>query len=352
MSVFDLSQYQYDLPDAQIARYPAATRDASRLMLLDAVGGTSHHRFSDLIDLLPPGALLVLNDARVVRARVFCQKPSGGRVELFYVGPAGDGTVRCLVRASRRPREGAELRTLRGGQPVRLVADEGEGRFRVALPGGDAGVFAFLEAEGDLPLPPYLRRDAEASDDLRYQTVYAANPGAVAAPTAGLHFTPALLADLAARGFLTARLTLHVGPGTFRPVETDDVRQHRMEGERYELPEPTVAAIAAAGAEGRPVVAVGTTTVRVLESVAALPGGLVPGQGVATGFIVPGHRFRVVQHLVTNFHLPGSTLLLLVSALAGRERVLAAYREAVAAGYRFYSYGDAMLIRTAGTNRS
>ena len=345
MSVFDLSAYQYDLPDEAIARYPAPTRDESRLMLLDGAAGTSHHRFADLPALLPPGALLVMNDARVVRARVFCQKPSGGRVELFYVGPAGDGTVRCLVRASRRPKEGALLTTLRGGRPVRLVADEGGGRFRVALPGGDAGTHAFLEAEGDLPLPPYLRRDAEPGDDERYQTVYAANPGAVAAPTAGLHFTPALLADLAARGFQTAHLTLHVGPGTFRPVETDDVRQHAMEGERYELPEATVAAIEAAEAEGRPIVAVGTTTVRVLESVARDHGRLVPGEGEAAGFIVPGHRFRVVQHLVTNFHLPGSTLLLLVSAIAGRERILAAYREAVATGYRFYSYGDAMLLR-------
>jgi S-adenosylmethionine:tRNA ribosyltransferase-isomerase len=276
---------------------------------------------------------------------VFCAKPSGGRVELFYVGPTGDGTVRCLVRASRRPREGMELRTLRGGRVVRLVADEGEGRFRVALPGGDAGAFSFLEAEGDLPLPPYLRRDAEPGDAERYQTVYAANPGAVAAPTAGLHFTPELLAALAARGFETARLTLHVGPGTFRPVETDDVRQHRMEGERYELPEETVAAIERAQAAGRPIVAVGTTTVRVLESVAAAHGRLVPGAGVADGFIVPGHRFRVVRHLLTNFHLPGSTLLLLVSALAGRERMLAAYRVAVETGYRFYSYGDAMLLR-------
>jgi S-adenosylmethionine:tRNA ribosyltransferase-isomerase len=345
VNVFDLSQYQYDLPDTQIARYPAPLRDASRLMLLDGAAGTSHHGFADLPDLLPPGALLVMNDARVVRARVFCHKPSGGRVELFYVGPAGDGTVRCLVRASRRPKAGMTLRTERGGRPVHLVADEGEGRFRVALPGGDAGTFAFLEAEGDLPLPPYLRRDAEPGDAERYQTVYAANPGAVAAPTAGLHFTPALLEALGARGFDTAHLTLHVGPGTFRPVETDDVRQHRMEGERYELPRATVAAIEAAKAAGRPVVAIGTTTVRVLESVAAVHGCLVPGQGEAAGFIVPGHRFRVVEHLVTNFHLPGSTLLLLVSALAGRERMLAAYREAVAAGYRFYSYGDAMLLR-------
>jgi S-adenosylmethionine:tRNA ribosyltransferase-isomerase len=345
VDAFDLSRYQYDLPDELIARYPAPERDGSRLLLQDGAAGTAHHRFADLPDLLPAGALLVLNDARVVRARVFCRKPSGGRVELFYVGPAGDGTVRCLVRASRRPREGATLTTLRGDLPVHLVTDEGGGRFRVQVPGGDAGVHAFLEAAGDIPLPPYLRRDSEALDAERYQTVYAANPGAVAAPTAGLHFTPALLAALGARGFETASLTLHVGPGTFRPIETDDVRQHPMEGERYELPEATVAAILRAKAAGRPVVAIGTTTVRVLESVARDHGRLVPGLGVAEGFILPGHRFQVVEHLVTNFHLPGSTLLLLVSALAGRERVLAAYREAVALGYRFYSYGDAMLLR-------
>jgi len=344
VDAFDLSAYAYDLPDELIARYPAPQRDASRLMLLQAAG-LGHHRFADLPDLLPPGALLVLNDARVVRARVFCQKPSGGRVELFYVGPVGDGTVRCLVRASRRPHPGTTLTTLRGGLPVELVADEGGGRFRVRVPGGDAGVFDFLEAAGEIPLPPYLRRDSEELDAERYQTVYAANPGAVAAPTAGLHFTPALLAHLHARGFQTAELTLHVGPGTFRPVETDDVRQHTMEGERYELPEATVAAIEAAKAAGRPVVAVGTTTVRVLESVARAHGRLVAGQGVAEGFILPGHRFQVVEHLVTNFHLPGSTLLLLVSALAGRERILAAYREAVAQRYHFYSYGDAMLLR-------
>lgn len=345
MDAFDLSRYQYDLPDELIARYPAPERDGSRLLLLDGAAGTARRRFADLPDLLPTGALLVMNDARVVRARVFCSKPSGGRVELFYVGPAGDGTARCLVRASRRPREGTTLTTLRGGLPVHLVADEGGGRFRVRVPGGDAGMFDFLDAAGEIPLPPYLRRESEPLDAERYQTVYAANPGAVAAPTAGLHFTPALLAALDARGFKTASLTLHVGPGTFRPIETTDVRQHPMEGERYELPEATVVAIEAAQAAGRPIVAVGTTTVRVLESVARDHGRLVPGPGVAEGFILPGHRFRVVEHLVTNFHLPGSTLLLLVSALAGRERILAAYREAVEAGYRFYSYGDAMLLR-------
>jgi S-adenosylmethionine:tRNA ribosyltransferase-isomerase len=345
---FDRRLYHFDLPPEQIADEPAELRDASRLMLLDRAAteepGVTHHRFHELVDLLPPRSLLVMNDARVVPARVYCRKPTGGRVELFWLAPTEDGLARCTVRASRRPGVGARLRTERGDHEVELVRDEGAGRFAVRFPEG-LDPYTFLEAVGDMPLPPYIRRAAEARDGERYQTVYAAKPGAVAAPTAGLHFTTSLLAALGAAGHEAVTVTLYVGPGTFKPVEVDDVREHDMEGERYAINTEAAVAISSAKATGRPIVAVGTTSVRVLESVADERGYVQAGQGVADAYILPGHRFRVVDHLVTNFHLPSSTLLMLVSALAGRERVTAAYGLAVTEGYRFYSYGDAMFIR-------
>ena len=285
-----------------------------------------------------------MNDARVVPARVYCRKPTGGRVELFWLAPTDDGLARCTVRASRRPGEGARLRTERGDHELELVRDEGAGRFAVRFPAG-LNPYAFLEEVGDIPLPPYIRRAAESRDAERYQTVYAAHRGAVAAPTAGLHFTTSLLARLGAAGHEAVTVTLYVGPGTFKPVEADDVREHDMEGERYAINTEAAVAISSAKATGRPIVAVGTTSVRVLESVADERGHVQAGQGLAEAYILPGHQFRVVDHLLTNFHLPSSTLLMLVSALAGRERMVSAYEAAVAEGYRFYSYGDAMFIR-------
>ena len=351
MNEFDRRLYHYELPPEQIAYQPAEQRDASRLMLLDRDvaplgegGGVSHHRFHDFVDLLPPRSLLVMNDARVVPARVYCRKPTGGRVELFWLAPLDDGLARCTVRASRRPGVGARLRTERGDHEVVLVRDEGAGRFGVRFPEG-VDPYRFLSEVGEVPLPPYIRRAAEAYDGERYQTVYATRPGAVAAPTAGLHFTTSLLARLGAAGHEAVTVTLYVGPGTFKPVEVDDVREHEMEGERYVINTEAAVAISSAKATGRPIVAVGTTSVRVLESVADAEGHVQAGEGLAEAYILPGHRFRVVDHLLTNFHLPSSTLLMLISALAGRERVVSAYQTAVAEGYRFYSYGDAMFIR-------
>jgi S-adenosylmethionine:tRNA ribosyltransferase-isomerase len=349
MSDFDLSAYAYDLPDAQIARFPATRRDGSRLLVLGAQNGAvAHHAFDEILEHLPPRALLVLNDTRVVPARIPCHKASGGAAELFFVEPAGGGQARCLLRASRRPRPGAVLTTARGGLEVELLADEGKGVVLARFPvDHDEALPALLEQVGEVPLPPYLRREAGPDDLARYQTVYARAPGAVAAPTAGLHFTPALLAEVEARGHDLARVTLHVGPGTFRPVEVDDIRDHEMHGERYEISAEAAARINAARAEGRPILAVGTTSVRTLEA-AARDGRVQAGQGVARLFIYPGFRLQIVDHLLTNFHLPGSTLIMMVAAITGREPLLAAYREAVTEGYRFYSYGDAMLVRGDG----
>ena len=346
MSDFYLDAYTYELPDEQIARFPAARRDGSRLMVLGARSGqVTHHGFSELLDQLPDRALLVLNDTRVVPARIPCHKASGGAAELFFLESAGGGRARCLLRASRRPRPGAVLTTARGGHEVALLADEGKGVALARFPVEDDEALPALLAEvGEVPLPPYLRREARPDDLDRYQTVYARAPGAVAAPTAGLHFTPELLAAAEARGHELARVTLHVGPGTFRPVEVDDIRDHEMHGERYEVSTEAAAAINAARAEGRPILAVGTTSVRTLEA-AASDGRVQAGQGVARLFIYPGYRLQIVDHLLTNFHLPGSTLIMMVAAMTGREPLLAAYREAVAQGYRFYSYGDAMLVR-------
>ncbi len=338
------ADYDYALPEAQIARHPAPRRDASRLLVVERAGGLRRHLgFSDLPDVLSGDELLVVNDTRVLHARVLGRRlPGGGRVELLLVRPAGDGWL-ALGRASRPLRAGARLQ-LPGDVEAEVRGRAGDGLLRLTL-AGTRDVPAWLAAHGAVPLPPYLRREAEAADAERYQTVYAARDGAVAAPTAGLHFTPELLDALRSRGSRIVSLTLHVGPGTFTPVRTDDPRQHRLEPEHYEIPEETASALAAARQEGRPVLAVGTTVVRTLEHAASRPaGGPVPaGPGLADLLILPGHRFSVVDRLLTNFHLPRSSLLMLVCALAGRETTLSAYAEAVARGYRFYSYGDATL---------
>jgi len=337
------SDFDYHLPEDLVAQEPGP-RGASRMLVLDrATGIVDHRAVRDLPELLRAGDLLVLNDTRVMAARVEARRHTGRRFELLMLEPEPGGQRwQALVRPSARVRAGEPLALPDGGEAVPLEA-LGEGRWTLELrPALDP---ERLDRIGSVPLPPYIRRDPTERDRERYQTVYAARPGAVAAPTAGLHFTPGVLDALRGRGVQTARLTLHVGIGTFRPVSAELVRDHVMHAERYEIPPETAAAVAAAHREGRRVVAVGTTSVRALEGSAAASGGLVrPGWASTDLFITPGYGFRVVGALLTNFHLPRSTLLMLVSAFAGREPVLAAYRAAVERRYRFFSYGDAMLI--------
>ncbi|RMF75825.1 MAG: tRNA preQ1(34) S-adenosylmethionine ribosyltransferase-isomerase QueA [Acidobacteria bacterium] len=347
-----IEDFDYELPAGRIAQQAVEPRDAARLLVLDrASGATAHRRVRDLPELLGPGDLLVVNDTRVVPARLFGRKPTGGRVELLFLerrgGSGGQETWLALVGASRMPAPGVPL-ALPGGRTARLLAPpDDEGHAEVAV---DGDVRGLLAAHGLPPLPPYIRRDEDdprlARDRERYQTVFAERPGAVAAPTAGLHFTPELLARLAARGVRVARATLHVGEGTFRAPRESRLDRIRLHPERFELPAATAGAISETRAAGGRVVAVGTTVVRTLESCPPDAGRNAPqpGAGETSLFIRPGHRFRWVDAMLTNFHLPRSTLLVLVAAFAGREPVLAAYREAVREGYRFYSYGDAMLI--------
>lgn len=346
---FRLSSYRFRLPEDRIAQVPAADRTGSRLLVLDRrTGARAHHGFADLPRFLRPGDCLVLNDTRVVPARLIARKPTGGRVELLVLRHDGS-RMEAMFGASRGLAPGQALEVLdRAGEPagVSLRVAAVAARGGIAAIDAPSPVRALLDASGRIPLPPYIRRDggaAHALDAERYQTVYARAEGAVAAPTAGLHFTGGLLAALEGQGVEVVRLTLHVGPGTFRPVKTDDVRLHDVGEERFDVPGATADAVNLAIGEGRRVVAVGTTAVRALETAGA-SGRVEPGEGATRLLIVPGFRFRAVSAMVTNFHLPGSSLLLLVSALAGRRRVLAAYREAVRTGYRFYSYGDAMLI--------
>ncbi len=341
----------FDLPPELIAQEPAARREDARLLLLArATGEVRHAHVPDLVGELRAGDLLVVNDTRVLPARLLGRRASGGRVELLLVAPVpahGDDAWEALVRCGGALQAG-EAVTLPGDDTLVLVTRPAGGRAVVC--GGTAPLPELMRRSGRLPLPPYIRRDdADARDALdreRYQTVYAERPGAIAAPTAGLHLTQPLLDAVRARGVGFARVTLHVGPGTFLPVRADDFDAHVMHAERFDVPEATAAAIRATRAAGGRVVAVGTTTVRALEAAAAASADGLPQAGAAETalFIRPGHTFRAVDALWTNFHLPRSTLLCLVAAFAGRERVLAAYRTAVAARYRFFSYGDAMLI--------
>lgn len=347
--------FDYELPADRIAQRPAP-RGESRLLVLDAEGAARHRRVRDLPELLRPGDLLVINDTRVIPARLFARRvPGGGRVELLLVEKVGERDWDALAKPGRKARPGTEL-DLGGGLTAVTAGRPAEAEEGVEAEGGEVGdgrlrvVFSepiepHLERLGHVPLPPYIKRPDEAADRERYQTVYARRPGAIAAPTAGLHFDRALLAAVEARGAAVAPITLHVGIGTFKPVTAALVHEHRMETERYEIPEATAQAIATTRATGGRVVAVGTTVVRTLEGAAAGDGTVPAGPGRTDLLITPGYRFRVVDTLLTNFHLPRSTLLMLVSAFAGRDRVLAAYREAIAMGYRFYSYGDAMFCR-------
>ena len=344
-----VAEFDYELPEGRIAQQPSPRRDASRLLLLDRESGeVGHGRFNDLPSRLAPGDLLVFNDTRVRPCRLIGRKESGGRIELLVVGPAASegaaDTWRCLMQVSRKPAPGSRL-VFGGGTYAEVVERDGDA-WNVRFPALRGGLEALLERIGRMPLPPYIRREDSAPDGLdreRYQTVYAREPGAIAAPTAGLHFTEELLGTLCRAGVEFAEVTLHVGPGTFLPVRSERVEAHRMHAERFQLPGATADAIRRTRSRGGRVVAVGTTVVRTLEASAAEDGAVIAGRGSCDLFIYPGYRFRVVDALITNFHLPRSTLLMLVCAFAGRREVLGAYAEALRAGYRFYSYGDAML---------
>ena len=337
------SDFDFDLPPQLIAQHPAATRSASRL--LDGTGAApADRRFADLPGLLREGDLLVLNDTQVVKARLFGEKPSGGKLELLVERVLADGTVAAHMRASKKPPVGARLRmaggTEQGGFEAELLGrwPQADGALFHLRFSGDA--YALMAAHGHVPLPPYITHADGAEDEARYQTVFAARPGAVAAPTASLHFDEAVLQALAARGVQRAFVTLHVGAGTFQPVKTERLSEHQMHAERYDVPAATQEAIAACRARGGRVVAAGTTSVRSLEAWAATG----QARGDTRIFITPGFRFQVADMLLTDFHLPRSTLMMLVSAFAGHTHVMALYRHAIAQRYRFFSYGDAMLL--------
>ena len=335
------ADFDFELPPELIAQHPLAERSASRL--LDATQDEPADRiFRDLPRLLSPGDLLVFNDTRVVKARLFGRKASGGAVELLVERVVPGHQVQAHLRASKPPRAGGRLLMADGAFEAEVLGRCGpdDALFLLQFPGDP---FELLQRHGHVPLPPYISHDDDAEDEARYQTVFARTPGAVAAPTAALHFDDAVLAALCERGVETAHVTLHVGAGTFQPVRVEDPSQHRMHSEWFEVGEATVQAVERARARGGRVVAVGTTTLRSLES-AALPGRLQPTRGDTDIFITPGFRFRVVDRLLTNFHLPRSTLMMLVSAFAGHEQVMALYRHAVERRYRFFSYGDAMLL--------
>ena len=334
--------FDYDLPASSIAQEPAP-RGESRLLVLDRAGPKRHARVRDLPRLLRRGDLLVLNDTRVIPARLFGRRAgSGGRMELLLVERIGDREWNALVKPGKRARPGTAIE-LTPGLSAEVVAKDEEGRYRLRF---SEPIEPHLERLGHVPLPPYIHRPDSPEDRERYQTVYARSPGAIAAPTAGLHFSAELLREIEDAGSGIARVTLHVGIGTFKPVSAERIEDHRMDSERYEIGEEAAEAIRRARERDTArVVAVGTTVVRTLESAALAGGGEVrAGSGATELFITPGFRFQVVDALLTNFHLPRSTLLMLVSAFAGRERVLAAYEEAIREGYRFYSYGDAMLV--------
>lgn len=345
------SDFDYVLPPERIAQEPLPERTSARMMVVPREGGAfAHHHVRDLPDALRPGDLLVLNDTQVFSARAFGSwSDSPGRCEVLLVEPAdAPDEWFALCRSSRPVRPGRTLVLADGRIRAEVLGKDGEGRvhLRVAT---DGDLFAILDEHGVPPVPPYIHRDSAdprvALDRERYQTVFARERGAVAAPTAGLHFTPELLAGLAARGIGHTHITLHVGPGTFKPVKAETVEDHVMDPERYKVPVAAAEAIALARAQGGRVVAVGSTSVRTLETVAATHDGrIVPGEGRSRLFIRPPYAFRAVDAMLTNFHLPRSTLLMMVSALAGRDRILAAYAEAIREQYRFYSYGDCMLI--------
>jgi S-adenosylmethionine:tRNA ribosyltransferase-isomerase len=336
------SDFHYDLPQSLIAQHPLPERSAARLLTLDGrTGALADRAIRDLPELMQPGDLMVMNDTRVVPARLHGRKQSGGRFELLVERMISSHFALAHVRASKAPKPGTAL-LVEGGGSLMVREKRDDGLYLLEAVAGE-GLAALLEACGHMPLPPYISRADEPEDRSRYQTVFARRPGAVAAPTAGLHFDEALLAALDARGVLRTTVTLHVGAGTFQPLRSERIEEHHMHAEWLEVSTETVAAVNEARARGGRVIAIGTTAVRALET-AAQSGALEPCVGDTRLFITPGYRFRVVDALLTNFHLPESTLLMLVSAFAGHEQVMAAYRHAVASRYRFFSYGDAMWV--------
>lgn len=342
------TDFHFNLPDHLIAQHPLEKRTDSRLLCLDGVNATvSHRQFEDLIELLAPNDLLVLNNTRVIPARLWAQKETGGALEILVERVLNDREVLAHVRSSKSPKPGSRL-LLKANAEAALdgatVAVQGRRGALFHLVAQEESIMSLLERLGHMPLPPYIERADTASDAERYQTVFAEQAGAVAAPTAGLHFTEQLLDALAAKGVRSTTVTLHVGAGTFQPVRADDIREHHMHAEYIEVSQAACDAIAQAKAAGGRVIAVGTTAVRSLESAALATGVLQPFTGDTDIFIYPGFEFKVVDAMITNFHLPESTLLMLVSAFAGRDAVLAAYDTAVSEGYRFFSYGDAMFI--------
>ena len=337
--MYSLSDFDFDLPPERIAQHPLPDRSASRLLQLDGDQITDRH-FADIVDQLQPGDLLVMNNTRVLKARFFGVKETGGQVEVLVERVLDNRTVLAQVRASKSPKPGNRIRL---ADAFDVTVGERAGEFFTLHFEGD--VFELIEAHGRLPLPPYIEHNADEFDEQRYQTVYSKEPGAVAAPTAGLHFDQPLLDRLAAKGIKLAYVTLHVGAGTFQPVRVEDLSTHQMHSEWYTIPQETVDAVRAAKALGRDVVAVGTTSLRALES-ASQSGELKVGSDDTALFITPGYAFKTVTRLITNFHLPKSTLMMLVSAFAGYHEIRKAYAHAIANEYRFFSYGDAMLLTT------
>jgi S-adenosylmethionine:tRNA ribosyltransferase-isomerase len=334
------SDFRFHLPPELIAQYPAPSRRASRLLVVDGDGGLEDRRFEELGNLLEAGDLLVMNDTRVMKARLPARKASGGKVEILVERVLEPRRVLAHVRASRAPAIGSRL--IIGGKAEATVRGRRDDLFELELAGG-ASAAGLMASSGRVPLPPYIRRDAESLDEERYQTVYAREDGAVAAPTAGLHFDEPLLDELRSAGIGTSFITLRVGAGTFQPLRSDDVDAHVMHPEFARVSAEVCEQVAATRGRGRRVVAVGTTSVRALESASA-GGALEPFEGETRLFIKPGYVYRSVDAMITNFHLPESTLLMLVCAFAGFDTVMNAYRHAVAAGYRFFSYGDAMFL--------
>ena len=343
-----LSDYDYTLPPERIAQAPAEPRDQSKLLVLSRETGAIRHAiFRDIIKFLRPGDLLVLNNTRVIPARTHGTRVTGGRIEVFFLRDRGEGQWEALIRAHGKTKNGEYVELEGGKLTVKVARKTEDGHWIVIVPRG-VDLLKTLEEIGRVPLPPYIKRPPdgaqESADRARYQTVYAAHSGAVAAPTAGLHFTQRLLGELEQAGIRRAEVTLHVGPGTFQPIKTEDIRAHRMHEEFYSISAEAAAKILETKQAGGRIVAVGTTACRTLETVAARKEGFGPASGWTLLYIFPPYEFRMVNAMLTNFHLPRSTLLLLVSAFAGRDRVMAAYDAAQRQGYRFYSYGDAMLI--------
>jgi len=338
--MYSLSDFDFNLPDELIAQFPLSERSASRLLQVTPDGAFADRAFTDIVDMLAPGDLMVFNNTRVLKARFFGVKESGGKVEALVERVLDNRTVHAQLRASKSPPPGARIRL---ADAFDVTVGERAGEFYTLHFPDD--VFTLIDAHGSLPLPPYIEHAADGHDEQRYQTVYAKEPGAVAAPTAGLHFDLPLLERLQQKGVRFAYITLHVGAGTFQPVRVENLDQHQMHSEWYTISQDTVDAVRATRAAGRNVVAVGTTSLRALESASQGEGGeLAAGSADTRLFITPGYAFRTVTRLITNFHLPKSTLLMLVSAFAGYDTMRAAYRHAIEQRYRFFSYGDAMLL--------